>query len=190
MLRKVTGAAKENKGITVAASVEIFGEKKIILRCSGRSCGGGVKLLLSAGDGADDQEGFFAGGDGGGERGVGRIVGEIFLAGEEAEEGATLLRDVVADGALQDRIAGFEGVEDGADRDGAFDFERDFAGDLGESAEVRWKDDLYRQRLPPEAQSTRIRSHWPRSFSSGWNSRIFVFLCFPPSRLLPLSHFR
>lgn len=100
------------------------------------------KAKLTTGDGADDQEGFFSGGDGGGERGVGRIVRQIFLAGEEAEEWAALLRDVVADGALQDGVAGFEGVEDGADRDGAFDFERDFAGDLGECAEVRGEDDL------------------------------------------------
>jgi hypothetical protein len=142
MLRKVTRAIKENKGITVAASAEIFGKWKIILHCSGRSSGDVVKAKLTTGDGADDQEGFFSGGDGGGERGVGRIVRQIFLAGEKAEEGAALLGDVVANGTLQDRVSGFEGVEDGADRDGAFDFERDFAWDLGECAEVRGEDDL------------------------------------------------
>lgn len=96
---------------------------------------------LSAGDGADYQEWFFAGGDGFWQRGVGRFVGEIFLAGEEAEEGAALFADVIADGTLQHGIAGFEGVEDGALGDGGVDFDCDLVADVGEGAEVVGKFD-------------------------------------------------
>ena len=69
-------------------------------------------------------------------------MGQILLAGKEAEEGAAFLGDVVADGAEEHGVARFERVEDGARGDRAFDFERDFAGDLSESAEMRGKDDL------------------------------------------------
>src|ERR1700722_18399960 len=65
------------------------------------------KTGLAAGDGADDQEGFFAGGDFGRQRRVPGFVGEVFGAGEEAQEWAALLRIVVADGAAQHGIAGF-----------------------------------------------------------------------------------
>ena len=39
------------------------------------------------------------------------MVGDVFHVGEEAEEGAAFEGDVVADGAAEMRIAGFEGVE-------------------------------------------------------------------------------
>jgi hypothetical protein len=48
---------------------------------------------------------------------------QIFLAGKEAQERPALLRDLVADGAAQHRIAGLERVENGPLRDRAFDFE-------------------------------------------------------------------
>src|ERR1700683_2045231 len=54
-----------------------------------------------------------------------------------AISGAALWGDVVADGALQHGVAGFERVEDRAHGDEAFDFECDFAGDLRERAEMR-----------------------------------------------------
>jgi hypothetical protein len=69
---------------------------------------------LAAGDGSDDDEGLFAGCDGFGQWCVGRLVREILLAGEEAQEWTALQRDLVADGAAQHGIAGLEGVEDGA----------------------------------------------------------------------------
>jgi hypothetical protein len=39
MLRKVTGAMYENNEVKATASGEVFGEEKIILHCSARSCG-------------------------------------------------------------------------------------------------------------------------------------------------------
>ena len=61
--------------------------------------------------------------DGGGEFCVGGVVGPVFFADEEAEEWAALFGGVVADGAAELGIGLFEGVEDGAEGDGTFDFE-------------------------------------------------------------------
>ena len=47
-----------------------------------------------------------------GQRGVGRIVGEVFAAGEETDEGAALLGDVVAEGAGEHGVTSFQCVED------------------------------------------------------------------------------
>ena len=95
----------------------------------------------ASGDGTDDQERFGAVGNGGGERIVGRCVGEIFRAGKEAKEGAALEGDVVADGAAEHGVLGFEGVEDGALGDGARDFKTDFGADAGEGAEMGGESD-------------------------------------------------
>jgi hypothetical protein len=56
---------------------------------------------LAAGDGSDDEKGFGGGDDRWRERGIGRLVREIFVAGEEAEEGAALAGGVVADGSAE-----------------------------------------------------------------------------------------
>jgi hypothetical protein len=69
---------------------------------------------LAAGDGTDDDQGFGSGDDCGRKRSVWRFVGEIFFAAEDAQEGAALVGDLVANGAAQHGVAGFEGVEDGA----------------------------------------------------------------------------
>jgi hypothetical protein len=50
-------------------------------------------------------------------------VREILATGEEAQERAALLRDMVADRAAQHRVTGFERVENGALRGLASDFE-------------------------------------------------------------------
>lgn len=55
-------------------------------------------------------KGFRAGGDCVGQGGVRWLMGQIFFAGEEAEEGPALERAVLADGAAQHGIAGFERV--------------------------------------------------------------------------------
>lgn len=44
----------------------------------------------AAGDGSHNEKGIAAVGDGGGERGVGRFVGQVFRAGEKADKGAAL----------------------------------------------------------------------------------------------------
>lgn len=95
----------------------------------------------ATGNRADDQERFGAVGDRGGERIVGRSVGKIFGAGKEAKEGAALEGDVVADGAAEHGVLGFEGVEDGALGDGARDFKTDFGADAGEGAEMGGESD-------------------------------------------------
>src|SRR4051794_15546129 len=70
-----------------------------------------VYPALPAGDGADDQVGLGPAGDGVWEGGVGGLVGEVFLAGVEPQEGAAAVRDVVADRAAEDGVAGLQGVE-------------------------------------------------------------------------------
>ena len=97
-----------------------------------RVCGSG----LAAGDGADDQEGFFAGNDLGGQCEVGSFVGEIFGAGEEAQEGAALQRVMVADGAAQHGIGRLEGIQDRAKCGWTLDGKGDLAGNMGEGPEM------------------------------------------------------
>ena len=63
-------------------------------------------------------------------------MGEIFLAGKEAQEGTAVLGIVVADGSAEHGVAGFEGVEDRAQCRLALDFELHLAVDLGEGAEM------------------------------------------------------
>src|SRR2546426_4003600 len=56
-------------------------------------------------------------------------MGQILLAGEEPHERPAPLRDVVADGPAQHRIAGLERVEDRALRDRTFDVDLHLAVD-------------------------------------------------------------
>src|SRR5579859_3080223 len=63
-------------------------------------------------------------------------MGEILLTGEEAQEGATLLRIVVTDRAAQHGISRLEGVEDRALRHRALDFELDLAAGFGQRSQV------------------------------------------------------
>ena len=97
--------------------------------------------VLAAGDSADDQEGFSAGCDFFWERRVWRVVGEILLAGVEADEVAALAGGVVADGTAEHGVAGFQGVEDGAQRDRWGNVELHLAGDAGEGFQVVGDDD-------------------------------------------------
>jgi hypothetical protein len=66
-------------------------------------------------------------------------VGNVFGAGEKAEEGSALLRSVVANGAAEHGVGGFDGVEDRAQRDRALHVNLNFAADVGEIAEMRGK---------------------------------------------------
>ena len=85
----------------------------------------------AAGDGTDDKEGLCAQDHGLGKWSVRGFVGDIFGAGKKAEEGAALEGDVIADGAAEHGVGGFEGVEGGTKSDRAFDVEGDFAADAG-----------------------------------------------------------
>ena len=92
---------------------------------------------LAAGYCAEDDQGFGAVEDGGGEWGVGWVVGDVLLAGEEAEEGSAFEGNLVADGAAEGWVGGFQGVEGGADGGFGGDFEVYLmGGDAGEGAEV------------------------------------------------------
>ncbi len=61
---------------------------------------------------------------------VRRFVRQIFLTGEEAQKGPTLLRDVIADRALQHRIGRLDRVEHRALRHRTFYLNFDFVPDV------------------------------------------------------------
>ena len=90
----------------------------------------GHPQCLAARDGPQDDQGFLPRCNGVGQRCIRRLVGEVFFAGEEAQEWPALLRVVVADGAAQHGIAGFESVEHGTQRSRSLDFERHLAADV------------------------------------------------------------
>ena len=64
-----------------------------------------------AGDGADNQQGFFARDDGVRQRGIGGVVGKVFPAGVESQVGTAPPGDVVADGAGHGRISGLQRIQ-------------------------------------------------------------------------------
>ena len=71
------------------------------------------------------------------------MVGEVFVAGEEADEGTAVLHGVVADGSGEGGVRGFDGVEDAAEGDGLVEDEVDFvaSGDVGVAEEWGWEFD-------------------------------------------------
>src|SRR5437879_12689657 len=82
-----------------------------------------VRRPSPAGDGANDEKRFCAGGDCVRQRGIRRLEGIVLGTGEEAQEGTTLSRDVIAYGASQHRILCLEGVKHRALRNRTFDME-------------------------------------------------------------------
>jgi len=74
-------------------------------------------------------------------------VGQILFASKEAQECSALKRDLVANGAAQHGVAGFEDVEDGTLRDWAVDFQLYFAADLRQRSEMLREDDADHERL-------------------------------------------
>ena len=95
---------------------------------------------LASRDGSEDNERFFPAGDRFGHGSVWGLVGQILFAGEEAQEWTALQRAVIANGAAQHRVAGFEGVEDGALRNWGCDFELRIAGKMGQRSQVGRED--------------------------------------------------
>jgi hypothetical protein len=51
-----------------------------------------------------------------GQNGVRWFVGEVFLAGKEAQKGAALLRRMIPDGPAQDRVLCLQSIEHGRQR--------------------------------------------------------------------------
>src|SRR6266705_5407686 len=95
-----------------------------------------VAAKLAAGDGPDDEKGLRPRRDRLGQRGVRWLVGEVPLAGEEAQERPALLRDVVADRPAQHGIAGLERIENGRSCGQARDVELQLALDPGQRPQV------------------------------------------------------
>src|SRR5437763_3549078 len=73
------------------------------------------------------------------ERGIGRVVGQVPLAGKEPQERPSPLGDVVTDRAAQHGIAGLERVQHRTPSDPARDVELHFAFDLRQRPQVRGK---------------------------------------------------
>ena len=95
----------------------------------------------AAGDGADDHEWFDARRDCGRERRVGRLMRDVFVAGEESQERSPLLRAVIANRAAEHWVASFERVENRSLRRRTFDGDLDFAVDAGERSQMERQDD-------------------------------------------------
>src|SRR5262249_54652567 len=76
-----------------------------------------------------------------GQRRVRRFVGEVFATSEKTKKGAALLRDVIANGAGEHRVGGFERVQHGALRGRRVHFQLQFAADAGERAQMRRQHD-------------------------------------------------
>jgi len=85
-------------------------------------------------------------------------VGEIFLAGEEAQEGTALLCIVIADGSAEHGVAGFESVEDRAECGLALDFELHLAMDLRKGAEMLREKDSDHDNVWTSTERTAGRS--------------------------------
>ena len=66
---------------------------------------------------------------------------QVFLAGEEAQERPTLLRDMIANRATQHRITSLECVEDRSQSHLAFDFDFDVAANVRQRSQVGWKNE-------------------------------------------------
>ncbi len=120
----------------LAGLPEVCSEMCGFCRECGGDCSGGWRNL-AAGSGSDDEEGLGAACDGFGEWGIGRLVGDVLFADEEAQEGAALLCVVITNGSAERGVSRFEGVDDGALGDGAFDIDGDFSSYLREGAEMR-----------------------------------------------------
>ena len=93
-------------------------------------------------------------------------MGEVLLAGEEADEGAADAGGVVADGAFEHGVAGLEGVEDGALGYRAVESEGHVMAHACEDAEVGWEfdaDGCAHERVWTSTERTAGRS-WTMAF--------------------------
>jgi len=86
-------------------------------------------LPLAAGNGSNDQKRLLPGRDLVWQGGIRRFMGQILLAGEEAQEWPALLRDMVPDGASKHGIASLERVKNRTLRGWTLDVELHFAVD-------------------------------------------------------------
>ncbi len=115
-------------------------------------------LSLPARDRPNDKERLFSGDHGLREWRVRRVKRQVFLAGEEAQEGAPLLCHVVTDGAAQHWIASLEGIEDGPHCDLALDVKLDFRTDLRQCSQMLRKHDANHGSVWTSTESTAGKS--------------------------------
>src|SRR6516165_2696142 len=134
-------------------------------------------VALTAGDGPHDEEGLGSRSDGGGERGIGGFVGEIFGTGEEPQERAAFLSDVVADRSAEHRITGLQCVEDRALRRRAGNLELHLAADFREPLQMKRKDDADHRRVCTSTDSTAGRS---RTMGAQWSPESAETYTWPP----------
>jgi len=97
-----------------------------------------VRRPLPAGDGANDEKRFCTGGDCVRQRGIRRLKGIVLGAGEEAQKGTTLLRDVIANRASQHWILCFKSVEHRALRNRTLDVELNLWSGVRQRSKVSW----------------------------------------------------
>src|ERR1017187_6524876 len=126
----------------------------------------GAGCLNVFGNGPYDEKGLRARCDCGGQRGVGRLMGQILLAGEEPHERPALFGDVIADGPAQGRVTGLERVEDRALRDLARNVELHFARDARQDAQMRREHDPDHGSVWTSTESTGGRS---RTMGAQWS---------------------
>jgi hypothetical protein len=107
-----------------------------------------------------------------GQWGVGSFVREVLAAGEEADEGAAFVGDMVADRAAEDGIRRFQRVEDGALRGAVANIERDFAADAGECSQMR-------RKLDPDRHHVYV-SVWTSTDITGGRSWTMAVQLSPP----------
>ncbi len=115
-------------------------------------------LPLAPRNGSQDDQRLLPGGNSLGQGCVRGVMRQIFLAGEEAQEGAALERDVVADGAAQYGIAGLEGVEHRTQRRRRRHLERHLVLHPGQRAQVRRQQDADHGSVCTSTESTAGRS--------------------------------
>jgi hypothetical protein len=119
----------------------------------------------------DNQQRLFAPGRQLGQRRVGRLVGQILLAGKEPHERPASVCLVIANGAAQHRMAGLQGVQDGAQRDRGRDIQQHLAVDVGEAAQMGRELDSYLAH----------RNVCTSTDSTGGKSRTMAVQLSPPS---------
>src|SRR5262249_19334039 len=114
--------------------------------------------MLAAGYGPYDPKCFCSRCDCVGQRGVRRLKGQIVLAGEKAQHRSALVRDVIADGPAQHRIAGLGGVEARGPPCGTHHLKRHLRADVREGSEVGRKNASDHDRVWPSTDRTAGRS--------------------------------
>src|SRR5687768_11868148 len=111
------------------------------------------------------------------ERRIGRFVGQVLRAGEEAHVRAPLLRGVIADRAAQHRIRRLERIEGAALRDRLRDLELHLVDDVRERAQVRRQHDADHRSVWTSTESTGGRS---RTIALQWSPASADTYTWPP----------